>query len=154
MSWTKVFENSPTGAGTGSISGLVSLIRQGADLKVGYDLPGPPQVFWSRSLSSVTVATIGGGGLFNRRSVVVSGVVTDIPDTNLTIGHRSGGVFETFFGTHNGTGGRSFADRPVAYEWQIFNSSGQRRVVKFDASTHQVLSVDVNNLRLYWYADL
>lgn len=151
MSWQKIFENQEDGQGSGSITGLVSAIRDGADVKVAYDLPGSQDVFWSRPLSSVTVTSIGSSGIFSRKSVVVSGIVTDVPDTNVTIGHRPSGPL--VFGTRNGTGGRTFAERPFAYEWQIFNSSGQRQVVKFDASTHQVLSNSTSSLRMYWYVN-
>jgi hypothetical protein len=149
MAWQKVFENQASGT-SGSIGGLIAAIKGGADVKVAYELTGSEEVFWSRPFSSVTIASIGGSGLFSRKSAVVSGIVVNIPDTDVTVRHRPSSIFVPF-GTQNGLGGRKFIQRPFSYEWQIFNTSGERHVVKFDAVTQQTQPVSTSALRMHWY---
>lgn len=137
-SWRKAFEHWGNGqTRSGSIDSLVSAVRKGADVKVTYQLGGGGEdILWSRTLSSVTVTR-------TDIATVVSGVLTDIPDTTVNIGPLDNNA-------PGGTGGRTF-EQPAAYEWQVFNTSGLRTVLKFDAATHQQSSSTSDNLSMAWF---
>jgi len=128
--WRKVYEHNADGtARNGSLSTLSSVIGRGADIKVIYRLSGPPRVVWSRTMSSVTVTRPEGGA----GGTIVSGILTDIPDTDVT------------------GSGRDFAN-PSAHEWQSYNTTGVVVLRKFDAATGQVLDEQENRRRLEWWA--
>ncbi len=61
-------------------------------------------------------------------------MLTDIPDTRLDL-----------------AAGRRF-DQPFAFEWQAFNTTGVRHLVKFDLRTLNVESDETDALGVTWYA--
>jgi hypothetical protein len=147
--WQKVYEHGANGIVTsGSINVLRDAVYRGADVKVRYrGQTGRLEWDWTRRFASVTV-TVDHGNLGKDDTIVVSGVMTDIPDTDLNIVRLPG--TENTPGGVGGGGGRSFA-QPFALEWHIYNTSGQRQVVKFDAVTHQVVSDDTDQRAMSWY---
>ncbi|MBA2518919.1 MAG: hypothetical protein H0V24_04590 [Chloroflexia bacterium] len=125
--WQRVYDHQDDGTAlSGSLTALVDAVRAGADVKVAYTRAG--EVEWFRACSSATIARLGDG-----ETPVVSCLLTDIPDSEL-----------------DGSFGRFFAE-PFALEWQAYNTTGQRHVVKFDAQTHGVLQNDMDSLPVGWY---
>jgi hypothetical protein len=128
--WQRVYENQDDGTAlSGDISVLVDAVRSGADVKVAYTRPAESgDVEWFRTCASATTARLADG-----ETPVVSCLLTDIPDSNLDI-----------------DSGRYFVD-PFALEWQAYNTTGTRHVVKFNAQTHDLEENEMDNLSIGWY---
>jgi hypothetical protein len=130
--WRKVYEHRADGTRvSGSLTDLANAIRYGADVQVRYFFSGPGDLRgeWHRTCFSTTfVEPRGGGG-----TPIVSCMVTDIPDTQVD--------FPT---------GRIFA-KPFAFEWQAYNTSGERHVVKFDHQSREVVSETIDRRQIAWY---
>ena len=138
--WTEIYQNGPNGNRvSGSFDDLKSNVLRGADVKVGYTLTtaeGFFNFFWRRLCSATVTEELdfpNDPGNTERR-FTVSGIVTDIPDTD--VGPNSTG--------------RVFAE-PFAVEWHMFNTSGLRQVVKFDRQTQSVISNTKSFLQISWY---
>jgi hypothetical protein len=131
--WRKVYEHEADGTPlSGDLNDLVDAIKSGGvDIQIGYAfVDGDTRGEWRRTCSSVTYAE-------SDRGQVVSCIITDIPDTNLQgLGTTIAGRIIPF---------------PLASEWQAYNTSGQRYVVKFDQQTRAILSYTPNRLRIAWY---
>jgi hypothetical protein len=128
--WQLVYEHDDVGTAlSGSLSALVDAVRAGADVKVAYTRSAETgAVEWFRNCGAATIARLRDG-----ETPVVSCLLTDIPDSDL-----------------DPSWGRHFID-PFALEWQAYNTTGRRHVVKFDAQTHGVQADDMDNLPLGWY---
>jgi hypothetical protein len=135
--WEKVYEHAADGSAvSGSLLSLIIAVKLGADVQIRYFRPGVRRirrVEWHRTCSSVTIAEAEGGLLGGGRHIV-SCAFTDIPDTRLDAGT-----------------GRTFIQEPYATEWQLFNTTGMRHMVKFDAQTSAVIADSQDNLGIAWY---
>lgn len=128
--WERVYSHSETGVPvTGSRSALVDAITDGADVKIVYGGSFEEgTASWWRTCTSVTIARLHD----DPSRAIVSCVFTGIPDTRVT---SAGRLFE----------------EPAAVEWQAFNTTGQRQLVKFDPRTMEVLANETTNEALNWF---
>jgi hypothetical protein len=130
-SWRKVYEHRADGTRfSGDLDDLVDAVKAGADVQIRYffSTPFPMQGEWRRTCSSVTYVEHEDEG-----GPIVSCLITDIPDTQADL-----------------TRGRTFAE-PFAVEWQAYNTSGTRHVVKFNHRTRDVESDSIDNRQIAWY---
>jgi hypothetical protein len=142
--WQLAFENDANGnALQGSLGALTKHVENGSDIKIGYALHSDYVIVWRRLCTSATVTTDFGSNALDEVQVV-SGIVTDIPDTNVAIQPLPGASNESKSG---GLGGRTFVV-PPAFEWQIFSTSGQRQILKFNPKTMEVLSNSTSNISI------
>jgi hypothetical protein len=132
--WRKVYEHDADGNPlSGTLTDLVDAIKSGGvDVQIGYAFrDGETRGEWRRTCPSVTYAE-------NPRGQVVSCIITDIPDTQLN--DPPGTV-----------AGRIITFPPIAYEWQSYNTSGQRYVVKLENQGGAIIGYTPNRLRIAWY---
>jgi hypothetical protein len=131
-SWVKVYENRADGSVfSGNLGDLVEAIRSGADVQIGYFFAGPGLFDgeWRRTCSSVTYVKEEDSGV----PTIVSCMITDIPDTQVDLNN-----------------GRTFAE-PFAYEWQAYNTTGVRQVLKFNQLTGQLISDQTDRRQIGWW---
>ena len=129
--WRKVYEHRADGSRfSGNLNDLVDAVKSGADVQIRYffSTPFPLQGEWHRTCSSVTYVEHEDEG-----RPIVSCMITDIPDTQADL-----------------TRGRTFA-KPFAFEWQAYNTSGHRHVVKFNHQTRAVISENSDTRQIAWY---
>lgn len=124
--WKKVYEHRGDGSRvSGDLNELVTAIQAGADVQIGYSFSGGA---WRRTCSSVTYVRSSAPG-----GAIVSCMITDIPDTQVDVPN-----------------GRTFA-KPFAFEWQAYNTSGLRHLVKFNNQTRDVVSENIDRRQIAWY---
>ncbi len=129
--WKTIYQHDSNGNPvSGSITALVRAVQRGADVQVRYYRPsglaGVQPIEWHRTASSATIAKLQSGRF------IVSCAFVDIPDSNLD------------------SSGRTFS-QPFATEWQVFNTTGMRHVVKLNHVTQAVMAQATDHLGITWY---
>lgn len=134
--WELVYEHNSDGSPRfGSIDHLLFYVQEGYDIKVRhFESSGRHEVHWLRTLRHVTTFQSGSG------RTIISGTFADIPATGFEI--TPGDPFSTAELVFSG----SFAN-----EWHVYNTTGQRRVVRFRMRNGSVAADSLTSHRLGWY---
>ncbi|NNC35875.1 MAG: hypothetical protein EX271_06800 [Acidimicrobiales bacterium] len=136
--WEMMYEHEANGAPrSGSFEALHFFVSEGYDVKVRYfQTFRGHDVVWFHNLDQVTAER----DPRTAAPTFVAGMIKDNPATTFDL--QSGPSFTT---------GNLIVDRPYAKEWQIFNTTGKRRIVKIREKNNALLSTEQKDQRMAWF---